>query len=219
MRWVPTEAALPGPYFVTFRATDSDGLFTEQTIEIALSATPVEGSLSADVGTTPGFVDLSNEGLLDWVHVGLNARNDQNRKSGVSRSITGLSVFNGINRRFSSTKRPSYGWTDGTPEAAAVTHAGIYTPSKSFNVYAPADGNERTLTVYLGGFKAQGQISVRLSDGSAPAFVTTVEDLNGAFDRALRITYRAGTPGQHTLVVEYNYLSGTNITMQAATLQ
>ena len=83
----------------------------------------------------------------------------------------------------------------------------------------PADTSARTLVVYLGGWQARGRIEVSLSDGSAPAFVQTVENLSTAFDRRLALSYRAGSAGQ-TLTVRYlQETSSGNITMQAATLQ
>ena len=73
--------------------------------------------------------------------------------------------------------------------------------------------------VYLGGWQARGRLEVSLSDGSAPAFVQTVENLSTAFDRRLALSYRAGSAGQ-TLTVRYlQETSSGNITMQAATLQ
>ena len=123
--------------------------------------------------------------------------------------------------RFGDTARLRYSWSDGTPTGSATTQAGLYIAglNKGYQLQVPADTSERTLVVYLGGWQARGRLEVSLSDGSAPAFVQTVENLSTAFDRRLALSYRAGSAGQ-TLTVRYlQETSSGNITMQAATLQ
>ena len=71
--------------------------------------------------------------------------------------------------------------------------------------------------MHLGGYQARGQIEISLSDGSVPPFVTTVENLGAPFDRTVTIDYNATQPGQ-TLLLRYTMLTGSNITLQAASL-
>jgi hypothetical protein len=166
-------------------------------------------------------VNLTSEGTSDWVHWGKESSSSVNRKAGGTGEIGALTTVGGSASRFNATNRLRYSWSDGTPTASATTQAGLYIAglNKGYQLQVPADTSERTLVVYLGGWQARGRLEVSLSDGSAPAFVQTVENLSAAFDRRLALTYRAGSAGQ-TLTVRYLQETSTgNITVQAATLQ
>ncbi|RKT47464.1 SGNH/GDSL hydrolase family protein [Thiocapsa rosea] len=222
--WTPASGALAGsPYSITFTATDAGGagLSTSETIAVTVTAAS-DGLLTPTLTTPGGTADLSTEGSTDWVHWGLTTASSVNRKAGVTPRIGALTAIGGSASRFlDSGVRLAYAWSDGTPTATASTRAGLYIAglNKGYALTAPADTVERTLVVYLGGFKTRGRIEVSLSDNSAPVYSQTVENLDAAFDRRLALTYRAAGAGQ-TLTVRYiQDRSGGNVTFQAATLQ
>ena len=185
-------------------------------------AAPGDGQLTPVITTPTGTADLTAEGVADWVHWGKDSASSVNRKAGGTGEIGALTTVGGSASRFlDSSARLAYSWSDGTPTGSATTRAGLYIAglNKGYQLQVPADTSERTLVVYLGGWQARGRLEVSLSDGSAPAFVQTVENLSAAFDRRLALTYRAGSAGQ-TLTVRYLQETSTgNITVQAATLQ
>jgi hypothetical protein len=154
------------------------------------------------------------------VHVGLLSATSVNRKAGVTPRIGPVTGLDKTPGRFSATKRLAYDWTDGTPTAAALTHAGLYVAGagEGFRVMVPADPGSRTVVLYLGGYQASGRLEASLNDGSASPYEVTLSDLSGAFDRRVAISYRAATPGS-TLILRYTMTAGTgNVTFQAVTL-
>jgi hypothetical protein len=91
-----------------------------------------------------------------------------------------------------------------------------------FQFNAAADTRDRTLTVYVGLWKARGKFEASLSDGSAAPYVdTSLDNRTDVSERAYTITYRAASAGQR-LTVKWTTLSTYdprgNITLQAATL-
>jgi len=223
--WTPTSSDLPGPYSVTFTATENNGagLFAEETVEFTVSSpSGGSGSLSPAVNSITRLIDLTSSGTADWAHWGLTTTNSVNRKAGVVAQISDIVTLGSSARRFQApaSVRTTYDWSDGSPTGSANTTAGLFFRGlgNGIEMTVPADTTSRTLRVHLGGYQARGQIEVTLSDGSAPPFVTTVEDLSGPFDRTLTVTYNAASSGQ-TLLVRYFLVSGSNVTLQAAELQ
>ncbi|MDJ0906416.1 MAG: sulfatase-like hydrolase/transferase, partial [Woeseiaceae bacterium] len=206
-----------GQYTGTITATASG--YTEDEIDVTLNVTGETGVLSASVGATPSSVDLTADGTADWAHWALSTASSVNRKSGVTNLIGAMSPLGAAPRRFGGdSARATYSWTDGAPVGSSTTGAGLYFtgPNNGFQLTVPADTSAKQLQVHLGGWQARGRIEVTLSDGTAP-FVTTVQDLSTAFDRTLTVDYQAASPGQ-TLTVRYIKETGSNITLQAATL-
>ncbi len=206
-----------GLYTGTITATASG--YTEDEIDVTLTVTGDTGVLSASVSVTPSNVDLTADGTLDWAHWGRSTASSLNRKSGVTTQIGAISPLGGAPRRFSAdAARATYSWTDGTPVGSSTTGAGLYFTGSNngFEFTVPADTSAKQLQVHLGGWQARGRIEVSLSDGTTP-YVTTVQNLSTAFDRTLTVDFQAASPGQ-TLTVRYIKETGSNITLQAATL-
>ena len=222
LSWTPLAGDVAGsPYSVTVTATDGAGAAASRSFNVTVAAAPGGGQLTPAITTPTGTANLTGEGVADWVHWGKDSASSVNRKAGVAAQIGALTTIGGSAARFASAARLAYSWSDGTPTGSATTQAGLYIAglNRGYQLQVPADTSERTLVVYLGGWQARGRIEVSLSDGSAPAFVQTVENLSTAFDRRLALSYRAGSAGQ-TLTVRYlQETSSGNITMQAATLQ
>lgn len=222
--WSPGAGADAGsPYNVTFTASDGAAATDAETIQITVS--PSGGGqgavLSGGVSTPTGTVSLSSIGSADWVHWGLSSATSVNRKSGVAPQIGNFTMIGGGSAgRFDAPARLGYSWTGGTPTASATTHAGVWVGggSNGFQVTVPADTQTRTLDVFVGGNRTRGRFEATLSDGSAPPFVTTMENFSGVFDRRVTLSFRAAGAGR-TLAVRYtrNASSG-NVTLQGATL-
>ena len=207
-----------GQYTATITATAAG--YTQDAIDVTMTITGDAGVLSASVSAGRSSVDLTAQGSADWVHWALDSASSVNRKSGVTAQIGSITTLGAAGRRFNdSGTRTAFSWTDGTPTVAATTRAGLYFQGtgNGAEFTVPADTTAKQLIVHLGGWQARGQVEVSLSDGSAP-FVATVEDLSTAFDRTLTVDFQAASPGQ-TLTVRYSLLTGSNITLQAATLE
>jgi predicted homoserine dehydrogenase-like protein len=119
-----------------------------------------------------------------------------------------------------------YTWTDGTPTASitnSTTGVFIAGVGNGFQIAAPADSTQRTLTVYVDAWLVQGKMVAHLSDGSSADYVdTTLNSTTGTVQRAYTFTYKAASSGQ-TLTLTYtninNNASNGNLALQAATLR
>ena len=207
-----------GEYTGTITATSSG--YTQDAIAVTMTVMGNTGSLSASITSAPSSNNLTADGTADWAHWALDSASTVNRKAGVTTQISNITTLGAAGSRFvGGSARAEYSWTDGTPTGTTSTRAGLYYQGigNGFEFTVPADTTAKRLKVHLGGWKARGEIELTLSDGSAP-FVTTVEDLSTAFDRTLTVDFQTASPGQ-TLTVRYTLLTGSNITLQAATLE
>ncbi|HEV2909482.1 MAG TPA: hypothetical protein VGX02_09425, partial [Candidatus Eremiobacteraceae bacterium] len=165
----------------------------------------------------PANVNLSAEGTSDWVHLGLTAASDVNRKatggSRISESANStLAQYNAYATTFS--------WSDGAPTASANnTPNGVYVlgSGKGFTITAPADSTIRTLRVYVnvGGTAA---LTAHLSDASAADYADTQTNTNNGATWLYTLRYAASSTAQ-TLSVSWQLSSGTGVSFIAATLQ
>jgi PatG C-terminal len=99
----------------------------------------------------------------------------------------------------------------------AFSGAAVSAVGGGFQLTAPADTTPRTLRLYTRTFSSTGQISVSLSDGSAPAYVDTsfnafpsIAGLPGVVDGFYTITYVAQTASS-TLLVQFTGTSATAV--------
>jgi hypothetical protein len=185
--------------------------------------------LTGSVAPPPASINLTTEGAIDWIHWGLSAATDVNRKiTGLSQISNFTTVGSGTNvvRLTNSASKSS--WIDGSPTLTATnTPGGVYVnnfdgPGRGFIFTVPADLLQRVLRVYIGEFSASGTLQATLSDSSAPAYSQV---LTGAADQTVQgvytLNFAAASLGQ-TLTVKWTETTdlGTadNITMQAATL-
>lgn len=165
---------------------------------------------------TPNHVHLSGEGAADWVHWGATV----GRKAGVTKQIQYEAIGN--NAPYSDSY-VQYSWRDGTPESSGnKIDVGLYAPGEGngFRIRVPAGLEERTLKLYIGAYKAQGELTVALSDGT---LLWSDRSIDNAFDvenGVYEIAYEGNRDGQ-SLIVTYvlleDYGNG-NVTLQAATL-
>jgi hypothetical protein len=89
-----------------------------------------------------------------------------------------------------------------------------------FQLTAPADPVQRTLTVFVGVWNAQGKMVAHLSDNSTADYIdTSLNSASGTRAGMYKFVYQAAIPGQ-TLTVTFtqNNNAGGNVTLQAAAL-
>lgn len=190
-----------------------------------ISALPITSLAAAEitVGNVQEIrsVNMTSEGSLDWVHLGLVDANSFNRKAAVTPRLA-YSLVSSFPSAFGHVPslRSSLSWSDGTPTASSGPYSGgVYWPAlnSGYNLAAPADTATRTMTLHLGGWNSTGQLLITLSDNSV-APVTL--NLSGAsvYHHTITVTYSAATAGQ-TLNVRHTMTnSGGNIALQGATL-
>jgi hypothetical protein len=184
------------------------------------STSPGTGSLSGSGTSLSAAVNLTSEGIADWVHWGDSSLN---RKSGVTPQISNYtSVGTGTVFTYNNDPRP-LSWTDGTPTVSYSNNTnGIYVAAigNGFSITAPAGTAAQILTVHVGGWNSGGTLTASLSDNSAANFVGTTTTASGSYDGNYTLTYRAGTAGQ-TLTVTWVMTSGGvngNVTLNGAAL-
>jgi len=123
-------------------------------------------SLAGEHDDIPQSVDFPAEGTVDWVHYGLYAASDVNRKSGGPQSIA-------LATTGSATQWPSYArsftWSNGAPIAGATTSAGIYVRGPAgdgHQLTVPCDGAAHTLRVYATNYYSTARLTAHLDGAS-----------------------------------------------------
>ena len=148
-------------------------------------------------------VNLTNIGVTDWAHYGLDNKDSVNVKAGVTTIIPPFTKLNGANPQQQISSRADYTWTDGIPTAGTTTDNGLqmFDPEVGLQWVLPADTAQRTFILYAGVNTTSGTISASLSDGSRPAVQQTVSS-NFKAARTFTIDYAAASAGQ-TLTVTW----------------
>lgn len=220
-----------GSHTITARATDNAG----QTLASApvTFSVGLAGALSGSNAGAPASVNLTSEGTLDWVHLGLgDVPTALNRKSGAN-LISGLTRLDQAAPASYNDSSVQVSWSGGSPTASASgTRAGIFANycGSGFEFTVPADTGTRTLKLHVGVYRAQGALEAWLSDSSAPRWRSTaLSNVSGVTAGVYTLTYQAGAPGQ-TLRVRWitahnfgsnstpNYGDIGNVALQAITL-
>jgi hypothetical protein len=198
------------------------------------------GSLAGSANSSSAAINLTAVGTSDWIHWGDTFLN--RKATGGSQISQWSYAFTQVGGTVTpaAVKAHNMGvenangdprvmsWTDGSPTATTSNDGnglyidfGTYVSSgrSGFTFTAPADGNVRTLTVYVGAAAGTGGIlTAHLSDASAPDFVDIVAAGSSAFDRNYALTYSAGSASQ-TLVVTWAMSTGPGlVTLNAAAL-
>jgi hypothetical protein len=213
-----------GTHLLTARARDDEGTnSTSATATVFVVTTG--GSVTMDFSAPTGTVNLTVEGVADWVHWGLVTENTVNRKAGVAPLISNFSIVGfGPQYQFFDNFN-GYTWTDGTPRAGITnTTTGVYIfgVGNGFEIQAPATNVFRTLRVHVGAYAGRGKLRALVTDYSAAVVNdATVSNVGNGPGGIYTITYRAASPGQK-LVVHYTlanrHAGDGNITLQAASL-
>lgn len=198
-------------------------------VEALPESKPIEGFTSKKAGaqvfnskSEMHPVNLTTEGKTDWVCW----RSDDThatvrRKSGGS-LFSELTLLSGAAPSMAKSKTgPSraFIWSDGDSAAPnPVAYPGFHTDS-GFAFSTKVDTAPHTLMVYVGGYKAGGDFSVTLTDGSKASVTSSDIALGeGYYSRAYKVQFRTQTPGQSVRVVWKKSRGEGNISLQAASL-
>ena len=202
---------------------------------IVLSSSSQAASLTGDFASIPrnSVINLSEVGVVDWVHWGLRTATSLNRKAGVTPRIGNFTVLTDIENtnafavayQFADNYN-GYSWIDGTPEprvtntTTGVWCYGIPAIGTGFEFFVPADTTPRTLKVYVGTFAARGRFEATLSDGSAPPYsdsslVNQTGTGNGP-SGTYTLNYSAASSGQTVRIrwtVQLGFRASANVTL------
>ncbi len=184
----------------------------------------VSGVLSGGGAAAPASVNLTGEGTADWARWGLTNVASFDHKAGVTQQIGTYSLLNGGKVAWRSDTDPLFSWTDGTPDMV-VTNSGatliLSGAGHGYRISVPAGTTTQTLRLYVGLYRAQGQLTAALSDGSAATLTESpVDNATGNSRLVYTISYRAASQGQ-TLTLTWTMLASHgsgNVSLQAASL-
>ncbi len=215
-----------GRYELTAVATDNGGL-SRGSVPVEIFVHGTNGSEAGIMSAPAAAVDLTSEGVTDWVHWGLITNTSIDRKSGVVEQIsTFTAVGSGPVSRYADNFT-AFSWSDGTPTlSVGGTPTGVFITglSNGFSLTAPADTTPRQLRLYIGAYAARGELLAYLSDFSAQPYIdASIYDSgwNNEYGVA-SINYAAAAPGQQLIMIyrSVELLDGVwgNVTLQAATL-
>jgi hypothetical protein len=177
----------------------------------------------------PAVTNLSTNGMLDWVHVGLGNGTTINRKRGITALITVDYFTSDFHSRYND--RPvAFTWNDGMPTMSQTeTRDGsnIGPDAQSgFGITVPGNVTKlRTLTVYVGAWNATPELTVAWTGTGAPTGTVYMDRPFSAGapgrDRMYRIRFQPAR-AEHRLRVQWRLQSVSdtygNVTMQAVTL-
>ena len=210
------QAAGPGRTLtVTWKMNSGSGNVSLSAAALAGSTTGLLTGLS-DASVTP--VDLTSEGLLDWIHWGDVSLT---RKAAVPGQLSSYVMVGGGAALAYANDPRMVSWTDGAPLSGSTNNAkGLYVGGvgKGFSFTAPAGTTVRTLKIHVGGWNSGGTLTATLSDGSAQ-YVDVTPTASGQYDRNYTLSYRADSPGQ-MLFITWKMKSGTgNVSISGAALK
>ncbi len=173
-------------------------------------------------------VDLTRTGSTDWVHWGLSGPHGLSRRRGGSPAISDYTLSGGpVGLMKDGSRGPSRGfvWTGGTPtRTVPVTYTGAHLSGKNgFQFRVRTDPRPHTLRVYVGGYRAGGEFSAWLPEGSQPVRVALKETAlqTGYYSRVYTVDFRPTAPNQDLKVTwrAAGVGSGGNLSLQAAALE
>jgi hypothetical protein len=219
---VSTTSATP-PGTVTLTITGTSASLTRSTSATLTVSGVSSGALTGALGTPTGTQSLSTLGSSDWAHWGLTTAASFVHRAAITPLISNVTIVGGGSAQRYTNHPIGFSWTGGTPTASATnTTTGIFVSgvNRGFRITVPADQTPRTLTLYVGVYRAQGQLTAHLGDSSAPDYVnSTLVSNNGTAIGRYTLTYQAATPGQVLTVTFVQQSSGSgNVTLQAAAL-
>jgi hypothetical protein len=183
---------------------------------------PVQGTLNASFEKTQGAQDLTSLGTADWEH--WTSASVSNHKLSGREQISYYNTVGGGTVLNETDSSVVFDWSDGMPSETAadvMSHTALAGRGYGFQITAPADVNTRTLLVYVGVKKAEGEMRAHLTDSSASDYIdSSSTKLNGTGERRYKFVYRAGLPKQ-SLIVTFKQVSSNprgRISLHAAAL-
>jgi hypothetical protein len=219
--------ALLGHYLLTAIATDNAGV-SRSSLPTEVYVYGTNGSQTASVTFPPSSVDLTSEGIADWVHWGLVTNTSIDRKAGVPAQISNFTPIGTSTVQSYADNYSAFSWSDGTPTSevnGSKTGVFITGATNGFALTLTADTMPRKARFNVGNYAARGHFVAYLSDFSAPPYIdTSINDTawNNEYG-VYEVRYRAASGGKQLNVAYrpqelYDVIYG-NVTLQAVTLQ
>lgn len=187
-------------------------------------AATLSGSLTPQpAGTTS---DLSAEGNVDWVHWGLTAATDVNRRAGGAAPIGSLALLGSQPPEQWATNLHGCTWTNGTPVlAVSNTTSALFARglSNGFELTVPVTAHRQRLKIFAGVQAAAGLLEAVSSEPGAPDYLdASLSSADGPTNGVYSLDFSSAEVGQ-TLRVRFTATSlfdpeGGGVTWQAATL-
>jgi hypothetical protein len=175
-----------------------------------------------------GLINLTQAGKTDWVCWGTTNDPKQTvRKANAAAVISDYTLVLPEQKILGAGKRgPARGltWSNGAPTTnASVAYGGVYVGEQNgfkLTVPAPVSSKPKKLHVYVGGYKAGGDFSAWIPDGSKP-YVSHKEIAlgEGYYAREYTVEFKATAPNQKMEVVWKMARGGGNVSLLAAALE
>ena len=201
---------------------------------------PSGSACRVDITSAKGAnFNLTTEGTADWYHMGLNylptgCQTNGNisgspvctpalRKSGGSQ-LSNLTFYTSV-QNSTGYVHPTGDdrtatWSDGAPTQSGNTGGALAIEHGGFKFTAPADQQQRTLMLHIGGVNRDPNANWTLTahvDGLTDQPVTQVMDPSGANDIDYKIVYQAPQAGQITVSMQVNH-ANDEVVFQAVAL-
>ena len=185
------------------------------------TAATLTGQLTGTALSPSAAADLTVEGPADWVHWGEGSVPGQVRKAAVVAQVSAYQVVAGGTVKIYGNDLRPLSWSDGAPTASGGgNRKGVYITGQGtgFSVTVPADTQQRTVKVYVGGWKSSGTFRAQLSDGSAADFVDTTPVAADQYNRTYALTYKAAAAGKQLKLTWTQASAAGNVTIAAVAL-
>ena len=229
-RYTDTGLAQGTQYSYQVRGINYDGAGAYSNVATATTIqTGSGGMLGGAEAAASSDTDLTARGPRDWAAWGLSSAITFDHDAAASEHISDLTLLAGASRNALANSPATFTWSNGTPDASATQASlGVFstgTNGAGFQITAPADQTTRVLRVWVAETNAIGQLSAKLSDGSAAAFIDSSIVPNPGGDVTVgvyTIVYHAGTGSTNQLLdVDWTILSsqtGGGVAILAAAL-
>jgi hypothetical protein len=166
-------------------------------------------------------INLTESGSVDWVAWGVGKDSKTARRSGGSKLFSEAVCAGALETGKHGPSR-AFTWKNGD---LALTEKAVYpglhtSNDDGFTFKAAVDTAPHTLSVYVGGYKAGGEMVTTLSDGTKSE--VSYKDLalaEGYYSGIYSVRFRATKPGTTISVQLKRKAGGGNISLQAAALQ
>jgi hypothetical protein len=226
---VPWNNLPAGRHILSARAIDASGA-VRRSIPVEIFVHGSGATLTGSMDFPPSLTDLTAEGTIDWIHLGLRSPPSLDRKANVVPQIKDFTLNGNTAVHYSSSpddNPPYYSWSDGTPTLVqSPTATGVYVSgyTNGFAFSVPADRTPRRLKVYASMYGVEGNFQAYLSDASAPAYTdTSFNSIYGSAKAVFVLNYTAGSANQQ-LHVRYRCravydMDYGNVAIESITLQ
>ena len=179
------------------------------------------GQLTGAALVTSIGADLTAEGPADWAHWGEGSIPGQVRKAAVAAQVSSYQVIgSGTLKLYINDLRP-LSWSDGDVVVSGATNRrGVYITGQGtgFAVTVPADTQQRTVKVYVGGWQSSATFRAQLSDGSAADFVDTTPVASYQYNRTYTVSFKAASAGKQLRLSWTQASTAGNVTLAAVAL-